>query len=345
MAYSLQLKSGSLFIGSPIMVQVVSGTPGNVTFHRVKLIVKAALSTDGKIETFELSSPCGNAEVVMFDISTALRSLAAKYDYTLVTSATTYPYIQYSLEAYDEWMRNGILTEKDGVYILPADNSKKLYALMGAFTARERYLSSDDTRDVTAFTRKPLTGEICAPGELLVYPNANITPLRITDTLTSGPLVNVATLEGSGAKTYGGRTIYVDPNAKNRILFQFVNGYGVVETISAETLEEVGSSGASEVDVVTAPSSFSNPRAEVARRSDRRTVYKCSSGYVNKEWAEWWVTEFLGGDAFRRSGHSQCWVFLGGNWLPCTVVPDDDITLYDRSKPGLIHVDFEVRVL
>ena len=345
MAYSLQLKSGSLFIGSPIMVQVVSGTPGNVTFHRVKLIVKAALSTDGKIETFELSSPCGNAEVVMFDISTALRSLAAKYDYTLVTSATTYPYIQYSLEAYDEWMRNGILTEKDGVYILPADNSKKLYALMGAFTARERYLSSDDTRDVTAFTRKPLTGEICAPGELLVYPSANITPLKITDTLTSGPSASVATLDGSGVKTYGGRTIYVDSNAKNRMLFQFVNGYGVMETISAEMLEEVGSRGATEVDEVTAPSSFGKPHSSVARRDERKAVYKCSSGYINKEWSEWWATEFLGGDKWRKGGRCKCWVLLDGNWLPCTVVPDDDITLYDRSKPGLIHVDFEVRVL
>lgn len=129
------------------------------------------------------------------------------------------------------------------------------------------------------------------------------------------------------------------------MLFQFVNGFGVVETISAEMLESLEISGETEVDVVTAPSSFGSPRQDIVRRSNRKNVYKCSSGYVNREWAEWWANEFLGGDAFRRSGHSQCWVRIDGNWLPCTVTPDDDITLYDRSKPGLTQIEFEVRVL
>ena len=342
MATKIKITSGSLLIGSPIMVSVTASSVGASTFHRVKLIVKAALSTDGTEKEYPLSAVAGNGEVVEFDISTVLRSAASKYKYEHATSARSYPYLAYTLKAYDEYMLNGILQETGEMIY---NGGTKSYALMGAFTARERHLTSGATRDVTAFTRKPLTGEICAPGELLVYPNANITPLRITDTLTSGPLVNVATLEGSGAKTYGGRTIYVDPNAKNRMLFQFVNGYGVVETISAEMLEEVGSRGATEVDEVTAPSSFGNPNGSVSRRDERKAVYKCSSGYVNKDWAEWWATEFLGGDKWRKGGRCKCWVLLGGNWLPCTVVPDDDITLYDRSKPGLIHVDFEVRVL
>lgn len=343
MAKSIKLTSGSLLIGSPIMVTVTSESGlSNATFHRVKLIVTAALSTDGKSQVFELSAPAGSNEDVEFDISTALRSVASGYEHSKVSAATTYPYISYTLKAYDEWMLNGILTEEYNVQISPSSGSH--YALMGAFTDMERALSNG-TESVKAFTRKPAQGEVCAKGEILVYPAAVDTPLKITDVISSGPTISLVTLNTDGQQVYGGRTIYVDPNAKNRILFQFVNGYGVVETISAETLEEVGSSGTTEVDIITAPSSFNKPRAEVARRSDRRTVYKCSSGYVNKEWAEWWVTEFLGGDAFRRSGHSQCWVFLGGNWLPCTVVPDDDITLYDRSKPGLIHVDFEVRIL
>lgn len=323
------------------MVSVTASSVGAATFHRVKLIVKAALSTDGTEKEYPLSAVAGNGETVEFDISTVLRSAASKYEYEYATSARTYPYLAYTLKAYDEYMLNGILQETGEMIY---NGGTKSYALMGAFTARERYLSGTK-RDVTAFTRKPLTGEICAPGELLVYPSANITPLKITDTLTSGPLVNVATLTSSGAQTYGGRTIYVDPNAKNRMLFQFVNGYGVVETILAETLEEVGSSGTTEVDEVTAPSSFGKPHSSAARRDERKAVYKCSSGYVNKEWAEWWATEFLGGDKWRKGGRCKCWVYMGGNWLPCTVVPDYDITLYDRSKPGLIHVDFEVRVL
>ena len=342
MATKIEITSGSLLIGNPIMVSVTASSVGAATFHRVKLIVKAALSTDGTEKEYPLSAVAGNGEIVEFDISTVLRGAAWKYEYEYATSARSYPYLAYTLKAYDEYMLNGIL-QKTGE--MNFNGGTKSYALMGAFTARERYLTSGTTKDVTAYTRKPLTGEICAPGELLVYPSANITPLKITDTITSGPLVTVATLEGSGAKIYGGRTIYVDPNAKNRTLFQFVNGYGVVETISAEMLEEVGSRGATEVDEVTAPSSFGNPHGSVARRDERKAVYKCSSGYINKEWAEWWTTEFLGGDKWRKGGRCKCWVYMGGNWLPCTVVPDDDITLYDRSKPGLIHVDFEVRVL
>lgn len=343
MATKIEITSGSLLIGNPIMVSVTAESGlSNATFHRVKLIVNAALSTDGTEKEYPLSAVAGNGEIVEFDISTVLRSAASKYEYEYATSARSYPYLAYTLKAYDEYMLNGIL-QKTGE--MNYNSGTESYALMGAFTARERYFTSGATRDVTAYTRKPLTGEICAPGELLVYPSANITPLKITDTLTSGPLVNVATLTGSGAQTYEGRTIYVDPNAKNRMLFQFVNGYGVVETISAETLEEVGSSGETEVDEVTARSSFGKPHGSVARRDERKAVYKCSSGYINKEWAEWWATEFLGGDKWRKGGRCKCWVLLYGNWVPCTVVPDDDITLYDRSKPGLIHVDFEVRVL
>lgn len=343
MATKIEITSGSLLIGNPIMVSVTAEIGlSNATFHRVKLIVKSALSPDFVEEEYPLSAPANSNEVVEFDISTSLRSVAAKYEYNHVTNNKIYPFLSYTLEAYDEYMLNGILYETGRMIY---NNGEKSYALMGAFTNRERYLTSGNTKSVTTFTRKPNYGEICAVRELFVCPKNITVPLTMTSVLEIGQQTRAIPLAGSGAQTYEGRTIYVDPNAKNRILFQFVNGYGVVETISAETLEEVGSSGETEVDVVTATSSFSNPRAEVARRSDRRTVYKCSSGYVNKEWAEWWVTEFLGGDAFRRSGHSQCWVFLGGNWLPCVIEPDDDIVLYDRTKPGLAHVDFEMRLL
>lgn len=342
MATSITISSGSLLIGSPIVVSVGASNVGAATFHRVKLIVRAALSSDGEEKEYPLSTNASNGETVQFDISTALRSVASGYEYDLVAAAKEYPYLTYTIEAYDEYMLNGVLYET-GKFIY--NNGAKSYALMGAFTARERILSTNGTKDITAFTRKPATDEVCAPGELFVYPEAVATPLAINSTLTAGPKVTVVTLTGSGAKTYGGRTIYVDPNARDRMLFQFVNGLGVVETISAEMLEEVDSSGTTEVDVVTAPASFNTPRTEVARRDERKAIYKCSSGFVSKEWAEWWATEFLGGDPFRKGGRCKCWLLQGGNWFPCTVVPDDDITLYDRTSPGLIHVDFEVRVL
>ena len=343
MAQSINLMFGSLLAGSPIIVTVKSDDGlVNATFHRVKLVINAALSTTGGWKKFVLSSPAGSDDIIRFDVSTALRSVFAQYKHEVVDSEEIYPFVMYNFEAYDEWIINGIPAEKQNVQKYPSIGN--IYALMGAFTDRERYLAGE-SKNVTTFTRKPLTGEVCAKGELFVYPEKPTSALGMSSTITAGPKVKVATLNAAGEQTFEGRSIYVDDTATDRMLFQFVNGFGVVETISAEMLESLESSGDTEVDVVTAPSSFGSPRQNIVRRSNRKNVYKCSSGYVNREWAEWWTNEFLGGDAFRRSGHSQCWVFLDGNWLPCTVTPDDDIKLYNRTKPGLTQIEFEVRVL
>lgn len=346
MAQSIALTSGSLLIGSPIAVTVKSEKGlDKATFHRVKLIVSAAMSTDPKWQNFELSAPAGSNEDIVFDISTALRSVAARYTHGVVTQKKEYPYIMYTLKAYDEWMLNGLLTEHYGERILPAAGN--YYALFGAFTERERYASTSGTRSVTTFTRKPHKGEVVGGNDILVVPIPPSSPLGLFSAIEKGPEVDLILIgqQIEGENTFYGHTVYVDHSVRDRMLFQFVNGYGVIETISAEMLESAESNGETEIDVITAPSSFGNPRLSVSRRGNRTTTYKCSSGYVNREWAEWWTNEFLGGDSFRRGGHNQCWVRIDGSWLPCVVVPEEDITLYDRTKPGLTQIEFEVRVL
>lgn len=344
MAKSIKITSGSLLIGNPICVTVRSEAGlTKATFHRVILEVTADISS-GATKKFTLSSPAGSDEDVVFDISAALRSVASKYTHTPIHDYMSYafPYLTYTLRAYDEWMLNGILSEKQG--LLESPSSGTYFALMGAYTDRERYLARTSPLSITTFTRKPTKGEVCAKGEVFLYPSKPVEPLTMGSTINRGPIVLGVTLTETGEQTFEGRTIYVTSDTTDRLLFQFVNSFGVIETISAEMLESLESSGETEVDVVTAPSSFGRPRQNIVRRSNREKVYKCSSGYVNREWAEWWTNEFFGGDAFRRSGHSQCWVFLDGNWLPCTVMPDDDIKLYDRTKPGLTQIEFEVRV-
>ena len=87
MAQSISIDSGSALIGSPIEVSVVAESVGSkATFHRVKLIVSAALSTDGQYEDFELSSPVTDGETAIFDISDALRTVAGKFTYYPISS-------------------------------------------------------------------------------------------------------------------------------------------------------------------------------------------------------------------------------------------------------------------
>jgi hypothetical protein len=60
-----------------------------------------------------------------------------------------------------------------------------------------------------------------------------------------------------------------------------------------------------------------------------------SSGFVNREWAEWWLTEFV---VTRKA-----WMYDNGTYIPDAIIPEETNKLYDRAKPGLISVNFSVR--
>ena len=342
MAQSISIDSGSVLIGSPIEVSVVAESVGNkATFHRVKLIISAALSTDGQYEDFELSAPVTDGKTAIFDISDALRTVAGKFTYSPITAETTYPYLVYTLKAWDEYMIDGILHEK----VAERNYGSTMYALMGAFTDAERYLSNG-TKSVTSFSRKPLKGEVCSQNESVVYPMTLGSPISITTKLSSGPRVYIKSLDDeSGVVPVGERQVYVDTNATNRVQFQFVNGLGVVESISVESLEALETSGTSEITAITAPASFKGVNRMSANKSGRRPKYKMSTGYISQEWAEWWHNEFFdASDKFRKTLTASCWMKINGTWFPCVPVLEDDFTLYDRTENGMVKIDFTVHL-
>ena len=339
MAKSIVVNSGSLLIGNPIGVEVTAEeVRGNVAFHNVKLIVKASLSISGQVEEFELSAPAGNNETVEFDVSDALRTVAGKFQFAPITANYTYPYLSYSLSAYDEYMADGILREKVG----ERDYLKTLYALMGAFTDID-ILDVGDTKTLSAYTRKPTDGEVCSPEETLVYPTEYGFELSVLSVLESGPSVAVMPLAGkSGIVRAGNRNVYVDTESENRMCFQFVNGLGVIESCSAETLETLSTEGTTTLNVATAPSSFGKINRIFAQKNGRRASYKCSTGLVSREWAYWWHTEFFGSDKFRNSIPSSCWVMIGGRWIPCVVSLDEETMVYNDAERNGIQLDFTV---
>ena len=148
----------------------------------------------------------------------------------------------------------------------------------------------------------------------------------------------------SGVVSVGGREVYVDPNAKNRFEFQFVNGLGVIESISAESLESVETSGTSALGAITAPASFAGVNRLSVQKSGRRPKYKLSTGAITKEWAEWWHNEFFCTDKFRNTLAESCWIKINGAWFPCVPVLDDDIELYNRTDNGMVKIDFTVHL-
>lgn len=338
MAKSISISSGSVLIGNPIVVKVVPDSLSVApVFHRVKLIVSASLDTVGSVETFELSAPVdegGDGQV--FDVSDALRTVARGFIHSFVTSDTTYPYIAFTLSAYDEYMVNGILQDK----VNEVNYGGTLYALMGAFSGLDRY-TSGETKSLDRFTRKPANGEICSVGDLYVYPSLQSYNIVLGGNVPN-PSVSTKTLDKT--ETLNNVKVYVDENSKNRIQFQFVNSFGVVETASAECLERGLSEGSLELNAVTGVPSFGNPVRLAGTRTERDNILKCSSGFVNMEWAQWWHDEFLGSDDFRRGLAQSHWIYLDEVWQPCICSLDDETTIYDRTKKNMLHIDFTVHL-
>lgn len=330
MAQKIEITSGSPLCGSPIIVAVTADSPGSrATFHRLKLVVKAALQTNLDYEDYVLSWPASDGEVIEFDISSALRSELKEHKYSALTAQAAMPYIKYTLQAYDEWMIDGIIYDEQNV----RDYGGYLFALGGAFTEVERYLSNN-SKIVTKFSRKPESGEVCNLGDIYLSSAPPSDPISFATQLESGPLVEVFNLQGKGLKTIHNRKIFVEENP-DRWLFQFINGLGVIETASCLSLESLQYEFKNERNVLN---SFRQFRPSTTRSMSRYTsgqVYEMSTGPVNREWADWWCNEFLCCPA--------SWVRIEGRWFPCTIEPEEEVEIYDCTEESLISITFTMR--
>lgn len=80
---------------------------------------------------------------------------------------------------------------------------------------------------------------------------------------------------------------------------------------------------------------FKPSRSLMAISNGGRRSWAMSSGGQTREWADWWVQEFL--------MSRQWWMRDGNSYVPVIVEPQKkDIGIYDRSKQQMPHVDFTV---
>ena len=334
MASNLQLISGSPLIGSPIVYQVTAGSPvGDVTFQRVKLYVSAGLSTDGVMRRYPLSQPAQKGETVRIDISTALQAVADKYEYT-AEPPTYYPYILFTLEACDEYMQNGQNSGDVGIVTNPGGR-----ALMGSFSDLERLRAQQAGRNTTRFSRKPSGAavEIVTVGE--TYLRAEPMNVGIA-TIQNGPRMRQSTISGEGYHTLsvGSESIkvYAVPASPDRYWLRFVNGLGVVESVSVESLvsEEVNYKVSEHV--IARQELFNQvSRASVIKQNDQERL-KLSSGPVDRLWQQWYLHELLPTPA--------AWIWIDGLWIPCHIVPEETVSGISRADGKLLEVQFTVRL-
>lgn len=117
--------------------------------------------------------------------------------------------------------------------------------------------------------------------------------------------------------------------------FIFLNGFGLLESITAVTRESLTYNIDSETYVVAKDITYKGNTAVLTYSDAPQATLKMSSGYVGREWADWWMNEFV---TTRRA-----WMKVDGRFLPVSIVPEEKNQLYDRSKPGLMAVNFNVR--
>lgn len=334
MAKKITLTSGSVLNGNPITFSIqpnyISGkdSEGNVTypsFHRVIVEVKCGMS-GGDYETIKMSSPVekeSESAEVKVDIASALRTFRDSYEYT--AEPTTYPYISFQLNAYDEYMLNGEVHQTDSVSF---PSSTEYYrTIFGAFTDIER-INAGDTKGLLSLTRKPTTmPQIVAVGETLAYTPAYSTEQSIFASSTlAAPASKVANVTKEGSQTLGYQSIYALPasEAANRQQFRFINGFGVLESISAPRVYGKTFGVSSTSYAKTIQETFGKfSRASVIKQNNRES-WLFTTDPLDEAWLSWFYHEFL------MSEH--IWIYINGQWLPCTITPEDESTMFDRTS-------------
>ena len=117
---------------------------------------------------------------------------------------------------------------------------------------------------------------------------------------------------------------------------RFVNGFGAVENIAVRAKDKLSYEVSGETHSLVQGISTRPTDRRYATKSQPVGVYELSSGYVPKQWAEWYVQELL--------TSPKVWIQLGDQWVPALIEAEDDCVIYDRTKPGMPHVDFTLRL-
>ena len=334
------------FSNSPVII-TISGLqwPGSSPFNIVCVYV---LYGGNEVGVFKADT--GGQSEISFDISSALRAIWSDYDFSSEVARANAA-IANGASGYQQMSRN-----------------YRSYSL----NVKTEYMASDDGGVYTVTDSGTFEGGRCVPGSMTEWERSQIaqkedadasslehtnqrygdastkptnTPERVgKDSITSWVDVNINNTQSiyypanttAAEDGYAAHAPMVLRDTRQEYVdFLFVNRRGAVETCSALMKE------AMEIEVNTTQynrverPSFIPSRSLMAIASGGRRSWSMSSGYVDREWAEWWTLEFL--------MSRQWWMRYGGKFVPVTVSPAKKSTsIYDRSKQMVPHVDFTV---
>ena len=295
------------------------GTPS--LFRQVLLEVttyydSVLTGSDAKIgvHTFPVPVDHGATEVVC-DISSAIRSSLARYqhpaDGVVPGNTIVYPNCSFKLKAWEREMINGEVEDAASTSY-PNSEDAYLHAGLGGMSQYERWKNPNVNSDIK-FSTKP-SGEIYGRDQIYC-----------TSLLQGGRVETTVSAVESGV---------VD--TRNRVTFLFVNSRGVFETISVLPYESLSYEIVSSRKSLSQLPSYQPKPNATTHKQGGVAVWQMSSGFVSRDWTDWYASEFLMAKRY--------WIHFDGAWLPVTVEPlSDQVVVYDREDPSLIHVPFQVR--
>lgn len=379
---------GSPLMGSPIMVTINPEVyHAQWSFHHVMLRVYAALvypegntegTTDADFTVFDFSTPVetktinGQTENLQsrFDIGSALRAVADKYEYN-VAPPNKYPYVKFYIEVWDDYIYNGSSEQTEtvrwpqNVTITPSEGEQitraaYCYSVMGAFTDYERMRCANEYRSTYRMTRKPTTSpEVVYAGRRIIRPNIFDRALisdygvdtdddGIIDTFVeatpNGPQ-SVAYLVGSeeGMQTFGegvnAFSAYVAKDADDVYEIRFVNSLGCLESVHLKVLPSTSVNPVTERNVITKAETFNKFSRMATTKEDIYEKWKMTSGPLDEAWQAWFVYEFLSA--------KTAWINIPADstdvWIPCSVSADK-ITLVDKVKNNMLEIQFDLQL-
>ena len=333
------------FSGSPVVIDITglqwsSSSPFD--------IVRVNVADNSGNVVGDFHADTGGQSEISFDIQSALRSIWADYDFaneirtaTAALTATSVGgqkaerrYRDYTLQLSTEY-----LDSSDNEFTTSASQSfDGGRCMIGALTEWERWkIGAKEDADASH-----LEGSNLRNGDASTKPTSS--PERVgRNSITSWVDVSNAGTTSvffpSAAPVAGDVAAQHAPivlrDTQDYQDFLFVNRRGAVETASALMKEALNiSAEAKQYNRVERPS-FQPSRSVLMIPSGGRRSWEMSSGYVDRDWATWWTQEFL-----QASRH---WMLLDGQYVPVIVEPaKKSVSIYDRTKQQLAHVDFTV---
>lgn len=267
------------------------------------------------VRPFPIPVELGETEVIC-DISSAIRASLARYQYptdSVVPGKTiTYPNCSFKLKAWEREMIDGEVVDR-AFTLYPDNNGVYLHAGLGGLSQYERWRNPDVNATIR-FSTKP-SGEIYGRDQMYC---------------------SSALQEDGKVKTTVSAVESGVVDTRNRVTFLFVNSRGVFETISVLPYESLSYEVISSRKSLSQLPSYAPKPIATTHKQGGGAVWQMSSGYVSREWADWYASEFL----MAR----QYWMWHDNKWLPVVVEPDSDtVMVADRNDPSLMAVNFTVR--